>query len=402
MVPDVRKAPQRRKFFSAVKVAPEAIQKIDRLERACIAGDLPQVQALFERDIPFVYSSFALAAAMHAGHVEVARYLLDAGVHLLAAPDASAAPDELLPPADTFTRFALTEKSVGLLRHPQEPTASDVIFSPFKPTDPLVGGPFEEGSASAGAGDLGAEVCCGVGSAGFDLQRACACVEELAAEGRFDATTFDDVTRAALVRAWKALRHKDSYDMQAFDTCTALVTKLLALHAAGSGDKRLDRMLSYMVVPRAAWPMLQFVAQAAPGPCAQAAAANVAPALDDTLGHRENQALPWLLQDHGLLGRLVECMPCGGAPEDNHTLLCALARTGELAAVRKAMNWDFADVHASLLAAMEQAAQAGYAQISAELFQAAMKVSAPASGPQTVEGPFAPETFAARDDDLFL
>lgn len=353
----------------------QALRRVDRLERACIAGDLVRVQSLILHEAPFVYSSFALAAAMHAGHVEVSRYLLDAGVRLLAAPDASAAPTELLPPPDTFTRFALTEKSVGLLRHPQEPTVSDVIFSPFKPTDPLVGGPFEEAFASSPEAPATASGCMA-----FDLQKACRCVEVLASENRFDATTFDDLARAALVRAWKALRHEGSYDLYTFDLCTALVSKLLTLHAAGAGDSRLDRMLSYMVVPRAAYPMLEFVATKASTAFAQAAASNVT-------SKTNADALPWLLQDHALLGQLVRKMPSGGAPKDNHQILCALAQTGELDAARTALTWTFAAPHASLTSAMELAAAAGHAQLAAELYQASFAL---------------PSTSADKSEDLFL
>jgi len=315
------------------EIAPNAeslspVDAVDLLERACAFGDLPCVHLLWKVVPDFAYTSWALMLALRCAHEEVARFLLDQGVDLLGGAHQPRGVRALLPHEGTFTRFCLTRLSTTLFVNPLDPTVSTEVFEEFAPRRQLAGGPYSK------------EV---------DLQATCDLVAQLAEEGLFDATVFDDLLRATLVKAWHSLRHEATRDSRTAEMCLGLGSKMLALHRTrGLGDARIEQILASLVVPKASPRVLQFICEEAP----------------DVFLERLS-VLPWLYESPTLVRQMVPFLSPSDDEALNGTLLRLLARGGFMEDIGALSSWDHTLTRQNLLAALDEASAAGHAEVAA-------------------------------------
>ena len=177
-----------------------------------------------------------------------------------------------MPHEGTFTRFDLTRESPTLFLNNMDHTVSTEVCEPVTGVEQLAGRPYARKTS---------------------VSDACACVYRIARDGLFDATVFDDLFRAAVVRAWHALRHPTSRDPQTAEACFDLGRRMLALHRTrGMGDANVELVLGNLVVPRADRAVVGFVCKNAP---------------DVFLGRM--MALDWLRADVDLLRAMVPQPP---------------------------------------------------------------------------------------------
>jgi len=321
-----------------------AVAAVDVLERACAFGRLDVVRTLYAALTektgdahPFVYEGWALVLALRCAHEDVARELLAHGIDLLAAPWHPNWVHELLPGEEAFTRFALTRDSPGYMRNPMDPTVASEVFRDFHAQEQLAGEPY---------------------AVPVELASTCDVVGALAEEGLFETTVYCDLFRAALVRAWHALRGgADDADGEA---CLTLCHQMLELHHAHMadprwGDERMTELASAMIVPRGSLTVDEFV-------CVEEPAALL------TVVARE----PWLAEDTALLRHLAGLIdttrlsklpaPLAGLRE----LLCSLAAAGDLEQARRFAALPQAGDE-ELRAALDAASAAGTTEVAAWL-----------------------------------
>ncbi|MEE1209419.1 MAG: hypothetical protein U0K60_05205, partial [Parafannyhessea umbonata] len=225
--------------------AVSATEAVDLLERASAFGQVDVVDAVWDAfDGDFAYTGWALALALRCACEDAARDLLSRGVDLLGDFRKPRKLCALMPHEGTFTRFDLTRESPTLFLNNMDHTVSTEVFEPFTGVEQLAGRPYARKTSVADA---------------------CACVYSIARDGLFDATVFDDLFRAAVVRAWHALRHPTSRDPQTAEACFDLGRRMLALHRTrGMGDANVELVLGNLVVPRADRAVVGFVCKNAP------------------------------------------------------------------------------------------------------------------------------------------
>lgn len=306
-------------------------EAVDLLERAATFGSASVMQALYESFGEFVYESWALALALRCANEDTARFLLDRGVDLLDNVRPPTMFRALLPNEATFTRFALTRRSPTLFLNPMDPTMSTEVFEPFRgrANEHLAGSAYERET---------------------DLSATCDLVARLASEGRFDAVVFDDLFRAAMVRAWHALRHEGEHDEECAETCLAFGTRMLEMyHMHGQGDEYIRLILGNLIVPKVHPRIVEFVCDEAP---------------DVFLERLE--ALKWLQRDVELVARMVPHLEPAGE-ELNGRLLLVLARAGRMAELEQLASWSDTLTTANVDTAMLAASEAGHAQAAAWL-----------------------------------
>lgn len=300
---------------------------VDLLERACTFGRLASVRALFDVVGEFAYCSWALALALRCAHEDVARELLARGVDLLGPVVQPTRVRMLIPHEGTFTRFDLTRQSPTLFLNPMDPTVSTEVFETFGRPEHIAGSPY---------------------AAPCDLAATCDLVAKLAEEGAFDAVVFDDLFRAAMVKAWHALRHEGSHDEQTAETCLALGARLLQLHhERGMGDGSIELILGNLIVPKASPRVIAFVCEQAPRVF---------------LGRLA--ALSWLQDDPQLVRDMVPHL----SPADeelNGTLLTLLAKNGFVDELAQLESWERTLTPANLERALDAASAAGHAEAAA-------------------------------------
>lgn len=305
------------------------VEAVDLLERACAFGRLEAVRALYEVVGEFAYASWALALALRCAHEDVARELLARGVDLLGPVQQPTHVRALLPHEGTFTRFDLTRQSPTLFLNPLDPTVSTEVFEAFGRPEQVAGGPY---------------------SAPVELSRTCDLVGRLAEEGAFDQVVFADLFRAALVKAWHALRHEGARDEAAAETCLALGARLLALHQTrGMGGPEVPLVLGDLIVPKVSPRIVRFVCESAP--CVF---------LDRLMG------LSWLRGSTDLVRSMVPYLSAG-SEEQNGTLLRVLAEAGCMEELRILADWPRTLTEANLGAALAAASETGHAQVAAWL-----------------------------------
>ena len=307
------------------------VAAVDLLERACTLCGVKTVQAAYEAFPEFVYESWALALALRCANEPVARLLLDRGVDLLDTVHQPTTFRALLPHEGTFTRFGLTRQSPTLFLNPMDPTVSSEVFEPFR-------GRANESLMSPAY------------TAPTDLAATCHLVAQLASEGCFDAVVFDDLLRAALVRAWHALRHEGEHDEQTAETCLAFGTQMLEMyHMRGQGDATVRLILGNLIVPKVHPRIVTFVCDEAP----------------DVFLERLC-ALRWLQQDVELVASMTSHLS-PSTEERNGKLLLVLAEHGRMAELRLLEGWSDTFTRTNVDAAVEAAARAGQGEAAAWL-----------------------------------
>lgn len=315
------------------EIAPDAgslspVDAVDLLERACAFGHLSCVHLLWQVVPDFAYASWALMLALRCAHEEVARFLLERGVDLLGGVHQPRGVRALLPHEGTFTRFCLTRFSTTLFVNPLDPTVSTEVFEEFTQRRQLAGGPY---------------------STEVNLDATCDLVARLADEGLFDATVFDDLLRATLVKAWHSLRHEATRDPHTAEMCLNLGSKMLTLHRTrGLGDARIEQILASLVVPKASPRILQFICEEAP----------------DVFLERLS-VLPWLYESPTLVRQMVPFLSPSDDEALNGTLLRLLARGGFMEDIGTLSAWDHTFTRQNLLAALDEASAAGHAEVAA-------------------------------------
>lgn len=307
------------------------VAAVDLLERACTLSTASVVAAAYEAFPEFVYESWALALALRCANEPVARLLLDRGVDLLDSVHQPTTFRALLPHEGTFTRFGLTRQSPTLFLNPMDPTVSTEVFEPFRgrANESLMSPAYE---------------------APTNLAATCQLVATLAREGCFDAVVFDDLLRAALVRAWHALRHEGEHDEEAAETCLAFGTQMLEMyHMRGQGDATVRQILGSLIVPKVHPRIVRFVCDEAP----------------DVFLERLS-TLHWLQRDIDLVASLVSHL-APSTEEHNAVLLRVLAAQGRMAELRQLEGWRDTFTRANVDAAIEAASQAGQGEAAAWL-----------------------------------
>lgn len=323
--------PRRREALAAVSAlapfaeAVSATEAVDLLERASAFGQVNVLDAVWDAfDGDFAYTGWALALALRCANEDAARDLLSRGVDLLGDFRKPRKLRALMPHEGTFTRFDLTRESPTLFLNNMDHTVSTEVFEPFGGVEQLAGKPYARKTSVADA---------------------CACVFRLAQDGLFDATAFDDLFRAAVVRAWHALRHPTSRDPQTAEACFGLGRRMLALHRErGMGDANVELVLGNLVVPRADRSVIGFVCKNAP---------------DVFLGRM--MALDWLRADVDLLRAMVPLLS-PGTPAQNAELLRIMAAAGHMQELQTVAAWPHALDPASADAAIKAASAAGHAE----------------------------------------
>lgn len=305
--------------------AVSATEAVDLLERASAFGQVNVLDAVWDAfDGDFAYTGWALALALRCANEDAARDLLSRGVDLLGDFRKPRKLRALMPHEGTFTRFDLTRESPTLFLNNMDHTVSTEVFEPFTGVEQLAGKPYALKTSVA---------------------NACACVFRLAQDGLFDATVFDDLFRAAVVRAWHALRHPTSRDPQTAEACFDLGRHMLVLHRErGMGDANVELVLGNLVVPRADRAVVGFVCKNAP---------------DVFLGRM--MALDWLRADVDLLRAMVPLLS-PGTPSQNAELLRIMAAAGHMPELQTVAAWPHALDPASADAAIQAASAAGHAE----------------------------------------
>lgn len=323
--------PRGREALAAVRAlapfaeAVSATEAVDLLERASAFGQVDVVDAVWDAfDGDFAYTGWALALALRCACEDAARDLLSRGVDLLGDFRKPRKLRALMPHEGTFTRFDLTRESPTLFLNNMDHTVSTEVFEPFTGVEQLAGKPYARKTS---------------------VSDACACVYRIARDGLFDATVFDDLFRAAVVRAWHALRHPTSRDPQTAEACFDLGRRMLALHRTrGMGDANVELVLGNLVVPRADRAVVGFVCKNAP---------------DVFLGRM--MALDWLRADVDLLRAMVPLLG-PGTPAQNAELLRIMAAAGHMQELQTVAAWSHALDPASADAAIQAASAAGHAE----------------------------------------
>lgn len=323
--------PRGREALAAVRAlapfaeAVSATEAVDLLERASAFGQVDVVDAVWDAfDGDFAYTGWALALALRCACEDAARDLLSRGVDLLGDFRKPRKLRALMPHEGTFTRFDLTRESPTLFLNNMDHTVSTEVFEPFTGVEQLAGKPYARKTS---------------------VSDACACVYRIARDGLFDATVFDDLFRAAVVRAWHALRHPTSRDPQTAEACFDLGRRMLALHRTrGMGDANVELVLGNLVVPRADRAVVGFVCKNAP---------------DVFLGRM--MALDWLRADVDLLRAMVPLLG-PGTPAQNAELLRIMAAAGHMQELQTVAAWPHALDPASADAAIKAASAAGHAE----------------------------------------
>ena len=323
--------PRGREALAAVRAlapfaeAVSATEAVDLLERASAFGQVDVVDAVWDAfDGDFAYTGWALALALRCACEDAARDLLSRGVDLLGDFRKPRKLRALMPHEGTFTRFDLTRESPTLFLNNMDHTVSTEVFEPFTGVEQLAGKPYARKTS---------------------VSDACACVYRIARDGLFDATVFDDLFRAAVVRAWHALRHPTSRDPQTAEACFDLGRRMLALHRTrGMGDANVELVLGNLVVPRADRAVVGFVCKNAP---------------DVFLGRM--MSLDWLRADVDLLRAMVPLLG-PGTPAQNAELLRIMAAAGHMQELQTVAAWPHALDPASADAAIQAASAAGHAE----------------------------------------
>ncbi len=320
------------------------VDAVDLLERACVLGSRATVEATYDAFPEFVYEGWALALALRCARGDIARLLLDRGVDLLGDVRPPTTFRALLPHEGTFTRFDLTRKSPTLFLNPMDPTVSTEVFEPFR------------GRANESLAKPAYEVP-------TDLPATCELVAQLAAEGRFDAVVFDDLLRAALVRAGRLLRHEGRRAATDAETCLALAARMLELHAThGQGDRTIRLILGNLIVPKVHPRIVEFVCDEAPDVFLERLA-----------------ALSWLQRDVDLVARMVAHL-APSTEERNGQLVLTLARAGRVAELEHLVGWDQTLTKTNVTRALEAASAAGHAEAAAWLLAHLPADEGPVSG----------------------
>ena len=323
--PRVREALAAVRALASFAEAVSATEAVDLLERASAFGQVNVVDAVWDAfDGDFAYTGWALALALRCANEDAARDLLSRGVDLLGDFRKPRKLRALMPHEGTFTRFDLTRESPTLFLNNMDHTVSTEVFEPFTGVEQLAGKPYARKTS---------------------VSDACACVYRIARDGLFDATVFDDLFRAAVVRAWHALRHPTSRDPQTAEACFDLGRRMLALHRTrGMGDANVELVLGNLVVPRADRAVVGFVCKNAP---------------DVFLGRM--MALDWLRADVDLLRAMVPLLG-PGTPAQNAELLRIMAAAGHMQELQTVAAWPHALDPASADAAIKAASAAGHAE----------------------------------------
>ena len=323
--PRVREALVAVRALASFAEAVSATEAVDLLERASAFGQVDVVDAVWDAfDGDFAYTGWALALALRCACEDAACDLLSRGVDLLGDFRKPRKLRALMPHEGTFTRFDLTRESPTLFLNNMDHTVSTEVFEPFTGVEQLAGKPYARKTS---------------------VSDACACVYRIARDGLFDATVFDDLFRAAVVRAWHALRHPTSRDPQTAEACFDLGRRMLALHRTrGMGDANVELVLGNLVVPRADRAVVGFVCKNAP---------------DVFLGRM--MALDWLRADVDLLRAMVPQLG-PGTPAQNAELLRIMAAAGHMQELQTLAAWPHALDPASADAAIKAASAAGHAE----------------------------------------
>lgn len=307
-----------------------AAEVVDLLERAaCLGGPdaVSQVWDGFGGD--FAYTGWALALALRCAREDNARCLLALGVDLLGGVRRPKVLRALLPHEGAFTRFDLVRESPTLFVNNMDPTVSTEVFEPFNGKEQLAGAPWAPGT---------------------DVAASCRLVARLAEEGLFDPVVFDDLFRAAVVKAWHALRHPREQDRACADACLELGRRMLELHRArGMGDSSMELILGNLVVPKADRRVVAFVCEQAPAVF---------------LGRMAT--LSWLQDDADLIHDMVPHLsPVGEGA--NGLLLKLLAKHGFMDSLKAISVWPQTLTGDNLPPAIEAASEAGHAEAAAWL-----------------------------------
>ncbi len=317
--------------LSSLRDLVTATQAVDLLERAACLGGVDDLDALWDAfDGDFAYPSFALCLALRHAREDVARDLLARGVDLLGEVRVPRRCRGLLPPEGRLTRFALTRRSPTLFLNNMDPTLSTDVFGEAREGEQLEGAPF---------------------GGGTDLGAACDLVGRLAGEGLFDPVAFDDLFRAAAVRAWHALRHAGEIDEGVAGTCLGLCSRMVDLHLSrGMGDDRFERVMSNLVVPRASRRMVEFVCREEP-----------------EVFFRCLDERPWLQDDPALVSSLVPTLSPSADERLNGRLLGILAGEGDMEGLRAVSAWPRTMGRGNVTRALGIASKAGHAEAAAWL-----------------------------------
>lgn len=308
----------------------DPVTSVDLLERAAAAGNLDAVKALYEIFPFFVYQTFALVLAMRCGHEDVARWLIDEkDVDLLANINKPTNVRMMLPPNTTFTRSGLTRLSTYLFLNPQDPTMSTYVFEPFSGYETLDGPDYEYP---------------------FDIEVTCDIVRRMSKDNLFDATVFDDLFRAIMMRGWRCLRHADSRDEATAEICFSLGWDMIQMHRElGYGDERMADLLGSFIVPRGPVEMIEFICEHAP-----------------YIFYEKLTELSWLQAEHETVSQMVDIL-VPGTDEQNELLLTIVAANNYLDKIKVMQAWDCDLTKSAYDAAIIAASDEGHPEVATYL-----------------------------------
>lgn len=306
-----------------------AAELVDLLERSCVYGPKLLVDFMYDVLAPFAYEGWALALALRVAREDVARDLLDRGVDLLQDVGRLEFYRAIAAHEASLSRFDLTRNSPNLFLSPGERTVGSEVFAPFTGREQLVGGSF--GTKTS-------------------LRATTALVGALAEEGRFDPVVFDDLFRAAVVRADEAYKAPDKHDPDTARLCLNLASRMGRLRdEKGFGSEYIDLILGNFIRPDEDPRIMMFVCKNSPSTFLEAV-----------------ESFPWLQARPHLVERMVPYLSAG-TEEENACIVELLAKEGKLNALRRMgelPGWKGAFTPAVLKRGIDAASAAGHAEIS--------------------------------------
>ena len=182
------------------------------------------------------------------------------------------------------------------------------------------------------------------------LRATASLVGTLAEEGRFDSVVFDDLFRAAVVKADEAYKAPDKHDPDTARACLNLASRMGRLKdEKGFGSEYIDLILSNFIRSDEDPRIMMFVCKQSPSTFLEAL-----------------ESYPWLRARPRLVERMVPYLSAG-TEEENACIVELFAKEGKLNALKRMGElpaWRDAFTPAVLKRGIDAASAAGHAEIS--------------------------------------
>ena len=306
-----------------------SVELVDLLERACVYGPKLLVDFMYDVLAPFAYEGWALALSLRVAKEDIARDLLERGVDLLQDVGRLELYRAIAAHETSFSRFDLTRNSPNLFLNPRDKTVSTEVFAPFTGREQLVGGSFGTTTSLRATTEL---------------------VGTLAEEGRFEAIVFDDLFRAAVVRAAEAYENPDKHSPDTAKLCLNLAAKMIRLHdEKGYGSEYIDLILGNFIRADEDPRIMTFICKNSPSTFLEAVV-----------------SFPWLRDRPHLVEYMVPYLS-RGTEEQDASIVELLAKNGKLNALKRMSElpgWDGVFTPGVLKRGIDAASSAGHAEIA--------------------------------------